>query len=480
MEQIVKELRNEYKRIEKNLQEDNLRLHIIINTFMEYYGYSVKDCIIEKSMGKGFCDLFIPVTENEVLIIEVKNGKKPLCVKDIEQVQKYAAIKKQRFAILSNGYEYVLLDFDIKPMPRLEGDVLESYVVFWFNILEPRKKGMTELKYFKYLKCENLYQNKSTHFYCDIAQYKVWKCEQGVKDVSWTAYRCTLYQFFAFYSTKKPYKTIYDSEGRISYESLNMEDFRDFIVSCKRNGDSSSKKTIENNYTHIYDMLYELKQHRRINYITLSDSRKFNLKDYDLTEQKKEFTVIQAKDIQKILGFLENRRNANRNIVVFLLTVSLGLERSQLLELTWDSFDKNYNYIMLDGRKIELPALLQKYLSKLYIESKEKKIKPSYVFQTLYKGNYKQMEAWGINDIFDKFADITNDDKWKDYSPKYVRNCLIVSMFESGYSLEDIIYITGIDIKNISQYISMDKILSKKNRTIKWDKLFEGMLCATV
>lgn len=43
-------------------------------------------------------------------------------------------------------------------------------------------------------------------------------------------------------------------------------------------------------------------------------------------------------------------------------------------------------------------------------------------------------------------------------------------MFEPGYLLEEIIYITGIDIKNILQYISMDKILSKKNRAIKWDK----------
>ena len=52
---------------------------------------------------------------NRILSIEVKNGKKPINVNDIVQVQRYVTSEGQRFAILSNGYEYVLLDFDIKP-----------------------------------------------------------------------------------------------------------------------------------------------------------------------------------------------------------------------------------------------------------------------------------------------------------------------------------------------------------------------------
>ena len=89
------------------------------------------------------------------------------------------------------------------------------------------------------------------------------------------------------------------------------------------------------------------------------------------------------------------------------------------------------------------------------------------------------MSEWGINYIFDELVEITNDEKWRDYSPKYLRNCLILSLFKAKYSLEDIIYITGIDIKNIFNYITTDMILDRKNFKVNWQKLYDGVLCDT-
>lgn len=82
MEEIIKQLRKEFNRIGDNRQESNIRLHIIENTFMNYYGYDLSKCIEEKSVPKGMCDVFIPTIRNEALIIEVKNGKKPIDVMD--------------------------------------------------------------------------------------------------------------------------------------------------------------------------------------------------------------------------------------------------------------------------------------------------------------------------------------------------------------------------------------------------------------
>ena len=79
--------------------------------------------------------------------------------------------------------------------------------------------------------------------------------------------------------------------------------------------------------------------------------------------------------------------------------------------------------------------------------------------------------------IFDDLAQITHDSKWKDYSPQFVRNCLIRTLFFAGYSLEDIMYITGINIKNISKYISMDELLQRRSNKINWKPLFDGLLC---
>lgn len=480
MEEIIKELRREFNRRKENLQEDNIRIHIIANTFLEYCGYDIKECIYEAPTGKGYCDMLLPFGENEALVIEVKTGKRNLVEKDIEQVKRYADVKQQRLAILTNGYEYVLLDFDIKSNPVIKEDSLKSYVVFWFNIFQARGKGLTELKYFKYLNFVNLVKRQSTLFYCDIAQYREWKLEQGMKAVSWNAYRCTLSQFFDFYSQKVVYKNKYKPGGKEAYETLGMDVIKDFIKERKRNSENISRDTINNNYTHIYNMLYELKKHGKISYIRLDDSRKRNLVEYDDIESKKNYEIIETEDIEEVINFLKQRRNATRDIALFLLTVTLGLERSQLLELTWDNFDKGFKHIIIEKRKIELCNLLQKYLIQLYTDKKRNKIKTPQIFQLHYNQQYKPMNEWNVNDVFDHFAKITNDEKWKNYSPKYLRCCLIKTLFATGYSIEDIVYITGIDLKNITNLITTDEILERKNYRVSWKQLYEGLLCKEI
>lgn len=477
VEEIIKELRSEFNKRKDNLQEDNIRIHIIANTFLECYGYDTKKCIYEAPTGKGYCDMLVPTIGDKALAIEVKTGKRALKIKDIDQVKRYADDKQQRFAILSNGYEYVLLDFNIKSAPIIDGDALKSYVVFWFNIFMARGQELTELKYFKYLSFENLYKRQSALFYCDVAQYREWKLEQGMKQVSWRVYQSTLYSFYDYYSQKVLYQKPFEPEGKRAYETLGMDSIKGFIKERKRGAENISKDTVNNNHTHIYNMLYELKKHGRIGYICLDDSRKQNLVEYEETEQKKNYDTIKTEDIQEVINFLKQGRNSTRDIVLFLLTVTLGLERSQLLELTWNNFDSNFKHIIVDGRKIELCLILQRYLARLYKEKRQNRVKIPHVLQIYYNKQYKPMREWNINDIFDNFAKITNDEKWKNYSPKYVRSCLIKTLFATGYSLEDIIYITGIDIKNLANLIDTDEILERKSEKVNWKQLYNGILC---
>lgn len=474
MNKTVKKLRSEFNRIKDNLQEENLKVHLIKDTFLEYCGYDTKKCIFEKPTVKGFCDIFVPTIGDQALAIEVKTGKEALKTKDIAQAYKYARDKRQRFALLTNGYEYVLLDLNMDLPPILEGDGCKSYVVFWFNIFESRGKELTELKYFKYLNFENLYKKKSTLFYCDIAQYREWKLEQGLKAVSWTTYRCTLYNFFDYYSQKVLSKNSYAKLGNKVYEKIDMEVFDEFIREYK--SDDVSTQTLNNNHTHIYNMLYELQKHGNIRFISLSDSRKQDLMEYEETQRKKIYAQISTEDVQTILNFLRTKRHSTRDSVIFLLTVVLGLERSQLINLQWDAFTNNFKYITVKNRKIELPPIIQEYLIKLNNEKKKEKIRSPFLFQVLYKKRYKPMKEWNINDVFNKFAQITNDDKWKDYSPKFVRNSLIPTLFSANYSLEDIMYITGIDINNISKLIKMDDILKRRSKRIDWTPLYDGIL----
>lgn len=477
MDDIIIKLRNAYKELGNKKHEEMVKQYVIINTFMEYFGYNDKKFIPEEAIVKGFCDIYVPIDGEKALIIEVKNGNRAIEVEDIEQVRTYAGSRGQRFAILTNGYEYVLLDFSIETSSKLEGNVLESFVVFWFDIFKTRAKERTELRYFKYLNLDNLYNNQSTHFYCDVAQYRVWKYEQGMKYVSWNSYRCSLFQLFDLFAPKVLAKKNYEQIGKRFYENFDMEEFDIFINECKRNGKDTSTKTMNNNHTHIYNMLYELEKHEKIRYISLSDSRKKNLNIYKETEDRRGVTELKSEDVQMILDFLKTKRNSNRDIVIFLLEVTLGLERAQLLELNWDAFDKEYKHISIGERKIEICPILQEYLIKLNKEAKKAKIKSPRVFQVRYNGKYRPMREWNINDVFNNFVQIANDEKWKDYSPKFIRKSLIRTLFFAGFSLEDIMFITGIDINNISKYIKMNELLQRRSKKINWKQLYDGVLC---
>ena len=47
METVISKLRSTYKDLGAKKNEDDVRLHVIINTFMGYCGYDVKKCRLE-------------------------------------------------------------------------------------------------------------------------------------------------------------------------------------------------------------------------------------------------------------------------------------------------------------------------------------------------------------------------------------------------------------------------------------------------
>ena len=76
MDDVIKQLRSKYKGISNNLYEDNVRDHVIINTFMKVFGYT--EYTLGEPIIKGFCDIFIPIDDRRAFIIEVKRGDKKI------------------------------------------------------------------------------------------------------------------------------------------------------------------------------------------------------------------------------------------------------------------------------------------------------------------------------------------------------------------------------------------------------------------
>lgn len=306
--------------------------------------YETENCKLEERIGKGFCDILVPIKEKRNLLIEVKNGEHVLNNYDIEQVKKYATSMGQEYAILTNGKEYILLNFNVSSQPVTSGDILKSNIVFWFDIFKDKGKELTDLQYFSYLSFEKLFIMETTNFFTDIAQYKIWKFEDGLSELSWVAYQSTLYNYYDFIAEKyNKYRGIY---GRMA-----EEDFEEFICTRKRNGTKSSIKTVANNHTHIFDMLSLMKKRGKISHFNFEENRAKSLEGFLETENKKNPVRLKGDDISKAVEMYSSKKNSARNIVVYLMCVTLGMERSEIHNMKWENFDSDFKHINLYGRK---------------------------------------------------------------------------------------------------------------------------------
>ena len=87
--------------------------------------------------------------------------------------------KVQEYVILTNGKEYILLNFELEIDLKKYVDSWNPNVVFWFDIFSGKSKNRTDLRYFDYLTCEKMFDQGVTGFFKDIKQYKIWKMEDG-------------------------------------------------------------------------------------------------------------------------------------------------------------------------------------------------------------------------------------------------------------------------------------------------------------
>ncbi len=64
-----------------------------------------------------------------------------------------------------------------------------------------------------------------------------------------------------------------------------------------------------------------------------------------------------------------------------------------------------------------------------------------------------------INDVFDRLYEYDKNDIWELFSPAYVRRGLIEQLFRCNYSLDEIMYLTGLKVGSITKYITMERII---------------------
>lgn len=300
-----------------------------------------------------------------------------------------------------------------------------------------------------------MFKNKTTTYFQHIAQFRALKFINNPN--SWDSYKGTLNQFFDYYSNK-----------RGTYRELSRIDTDDFIsfIKAKQSKDNgfskpiTSKKSINNSFSHLNEMFSTLE----IKDEAFSKGRENILKVFEETEHKKNVNYLTIENVSKIIAYLESKESAARNIAVLVLCAYIGLEKPKINKLKWSSIDLNKNLLLIDNKKIPMCSILSYSFSKLEEFREKNKIESEYVFTTYFGGKYKPFQENTINGVFNSFIYIDSDvEMWRMFSPQYIRNCLFIRLYESGMYLDEIMYLTGIDLKNIGKYIPYEQILARQS-----------------
>lgn len=455
MKKIIGNIRKEYElQLKRNATEEDIKFHIIQYIFLKEMGFDLHECRFEENAFSGRQDI-VTGEGRDVLTIETKKPtpKSKIEYKDIEQVHRYLKNKGREWGLVTNGRQYVLVNATIHTNSSDDGKALLDDIVFNFDICKSKGRDITNHKFFKYLSKECLFDTKTTQFFRYIQQYRVWSEINTIK--SWKDYESTLYAFYDFL----------DEKGRVfnsstTLELISVQDFNDFIdFKTKCNG--LSKSTINNNWSHISSMMKVLKKNRAISYSAFDTSRTPEYKGAK-DENVKSVNYVTTEAVKKIISLYAKKDNSARNIAAFILCLLYGLERSDINDLTWSQVDLKKREITIGTRVLNCNPMLVSCLEEMLIFKKREKNKLEYVFCTKYRGVYRRFNDTTLNTIFDKIKEIGTEDFWAQFAPKYVKNCSIQIYFEAGYSLDEIIYLTGMEIKNIEpSYITTEDIIMR-------------------
>lgn len=471
VDNLVRKINAKYKElIDKNwISEENVKNHIT-KFFLEEMGYNLSECNFECNIVDKFLDLSIKVKKDEMFVVETKSANHKIIDKDITQLVNYLTSANISWGMLTNGQRYILVNNSIKSnRPQGTPEALLDKKVFDFDFAN--KNLNSEKYYLKYFSKENIFDNMTTNFYRDIAQFKSYKTFSNKK--SWDMYKSTLYRFFDFYSEKKGRYYSAKANSCTELTQITIPDFFEFLDS-KLKKDSTlkefkSKESIKNNYSHISSMLKTLQDEEYISYHNFNVSKKDILNVYEETEKIKNINYLTEENIEIILEYIYNTKNPYRNLAIFTLCAYYGLERSEVHNLKWENINLDKDFIVCNNRQLNnICPLLKKSLLKLQQEKKENKIKSEYIFMVYYSGKYSHCKQEVINAVFSCLSDIdTTNEMWKMFSPNYVRKYLVLSLFKSGYSIEQIIYLIDIETKNIENYIPRTTILSQGEKKTK-------------
>lgn len=367
------------------------------------------------------------------------------------------------YGILTNGIEYILVNsFFHSPNDAVMGCIIRLHLI---NTTHKNKQ-----RYFDYFQKSALFDYCTTECFKAIALFKIYY--QNSNKTVYGQYISTLENFFYDFAPPHFAKSGHSFKNVKTQNVINYLNKKQAELNSNSGRKIAKKDSIQNSYTHIIAFYRCLKEHNHIPEIPIDEHRQLALNLYPPTIANWKIFSIENDDIKKMLSTLTSSRQAIRNITIFTLCAYLGLERNVISSLNWNNIElyglETTSFLVIDKKKIPLNSFLVTCLTLLKKQSVAKLGTINGNDPVFLSSHKKRLRANGINDIFEIFRNLADDtdSKWYKLTPSMLRFSLIEKLYKNGYSIDEIIYITGIEPQNIHNYIQYDKVidcLSKHN-----------------
>ncbi len=180
--------------------------------------------------------------------------------------------------------------------------------------------------YFEFLSYDNICGiEPNTYFFKDIAEYK--NCYYKGSEKSWPAYSSALKRFLKYCSIDMEL-CYFRNDTESVYDKIEITDFYRYI---EKKTKLKKENTLKNVFFYIKDFMCSMSEKSAFDIRT-----KVMLDGFSKTLKRDERrNVIDLDKIKKAIQYLDTGKNRERDVAIFLMELSFGLERRKLRLLKW-------------------------------------------------------------------------------------------------------------------------------------------------
>jgi integrase len=423
---------------------------LLVVPFLKMIGYDEEWFKFEEPVHnrRSICDISIYINrdEREKFFVETKRGDTDLKDDDVKQLVNYLNIVNVEWGLLTNGKQYYLVN------NKIEGDFKQK-LVFIYNLFDLAQDREYYLNYFTY---NSLFVTRTSQYFKFFCQYKAF-----FKNKSWKTYENTILNFLTYLAEKNSFYPI---------EHLRPLDFKDYLIYDINKNKSqnkrfiASKQTVINKYAHIKNFFDILRLNKKININNFSELDIADiLSGIEYEDNYDEVQPISEQEVDMLIEVAKNTLHGQRNELIILLLLYCGLGRSEIETLKIDDFDLENGILYINQRTIPLAQSLTTKIKAYLADREQKGFVSSYFFCKKYAKGYGGITDF--NKVLSRIIESTNisKERKKQLDIALFKKSLIKRMYSVGYSLDDLVALTGLSLASICLYVSFEEICKNTN-----------------